>query len=132
MFEHILVPIDLAKPLASDKAITMAQNLAKAHGARLSALTVVPTWPEDLLGQEPRDWQAEFDAYLAAIPGGAEITGEAKLGGSVSTRIIEAIVNKGVDLVVMSSHDPRITDFLIGSNAAHVVLHSPCSVLVVR
>ncbi len=38
----------------------------------------------------------------------------------------------GQPLVVMAAHDPRITDYLIGSNAAHVVLHAPCSVLVVR
>jgi nucleotide-binding universal stress UspA family protein len=32
----------------------------------------------------------------------------------------------------MGSHDPHFTDYLIGSNAAHVALHTPCSVLVVR
>ena len=36
------------------------------------------------------------------------------------------------DLIVMGSHDPHFTDYLIGSNAAHVALHTPCSVLVVR
>jgi nucleotide-binding universal stress UspA family protein len=32
----------------------------------------------------------------------------------------------------MGSHDPHFTDYLIGSNAAHVALHTACSVLVVR
>lgn len=132
MYQHILVPIDLAKTEASAKAVKVARNLAKVHGARLSALSVVPTWPEDLTAQSPRDWQPELDAYLESVADGVEITGEVKDGGSISTRIIEAVVKKGIDLVVMASHDPRITDYLIGSNAAHVVLHTPCSVLVVR
>jgi nucleotide-binding universal stress UspA family protein len=42
------------------------------------------------------------------------------------------VEDKKIDLIVMASHDPRVTDYLIGSNAAHVVLHGPCSVLVVR
>lgn len=132
MYKHILIPIDLAKPQASDKAVVMARNLARSHGARVSALAVVPTWAEDLLGQEPHDWQPELDAYLASISDGLEIASEVKEGGSISTRIIQAIHDKGIDLVVMASHDPRVTDYLIGSNAAHVVLHAPCSVLVVR
>ncbi len=35
-------------------------------------------------------------------------------------------------MIVMGSHDSHFTDYLIGSNAAHVALHTPCSVLVVR
>ena len=50
----------------------------------------------------------------------------------ISGRIIEMVEEKHIDLVVMAAHDPRVTDYLIGSNAAHVVLHAPCSVLVVR
>jgi nucleotide-binding universal stress UspA family protein len=60
------------------------------------------------------------------------IEGTVREGGSISGRILEAIEEMEIDLVVMASHNPRITDYVIGSNAAHVVLHAPCSVLVVR
>ena len=132
MYKHILIPIDLANTEASEKAVAVARTLARRHGARVSAISVAPTWPEDLLAQEPRDLQPELDAYLKSVADGVDMTGEVKYGGSISGRIIEAIEKKKIDLVVMASHDPRITDYLIGSNAAHVVLHSPCSVLVVR
>ena len=55
-----------------------------------------------------------------------------KLGGSISAEIRYTAEELGCDLIVMGSHDPHFTDYLIGSNAAHVALHTPCSVLVVR
>ena len=36
------------------------------------------------------------------------------------------------DLIVMASHRPELKDFLLGPNAARVVRHANCSVLVVR
>jgi len=38
----------------------------------------------------------------------------------------------GVDLIVMGSHRSNMEDYLLGPNAAHVVSHGNCSVLVVR
>jgi universal stress protein F len=58
--------------------------------------------------------------------------GEVKITGSVNGRIIEAVEEKRIDLIAIASHNPRMTDYLIGSHAAHVVLHAPCTVLVVR
>ena len=36
------------------------------------------------------------------------------------------------DLIVMASHRPELRDYLLGPNAARVVRHADCSVLVVR
>ena len=36
------------------------------------------------------------------------------------------------ELVIIASHRPDITTYLLGSNAAAVVRHADCSVLVVR
>ena len=36
------------------------------------------------------------------------------------------------DLIVMGSHRPELRDYLLGPNAARVVRHAPCSVVVVR
>jgi len=131
MYKHILVPVDLGDVSASEKAISVAKHIARRDGARITVISVVPAWPDDL-SRAPRDHGPEVEAYVDAVRDDADIEGEVKVGGSISGRIIEAIDDKKIDLVVMASHNPRITDYLIGSNAAHVVLHSPCSVLVVR
>ncbi|TPQ46867.1 universal stress protein UspA, partial [Prosthecomicrobium hirschii] len=34
--------------------------------------------------------------------------------------------------IVVSSHRPSMATYLIGSNAAKIVRHAPCSVMVVR
>jgi nucleotide-binding universal stress UspA family protein len=35
-------------------------------------------------------------------------------------------------MIVMASHRPELKDYLLGPNAARVVRHAECSVLVVR
>ena len=52
--------------------------------------------------------------------------------GSVYREIIACARSEGVDLIVMGSHAPNVADYLLGSNAARVVRHSPCSVHIVR
>jgi len=131
MYKHILVPIDLGDIGAAEQAINVAKHIARRDGSRISVISIVPAWPEDL-ATVPRDYQPDLDSYIDTIREGFDIDGEVKAGGSISGRIIETIEDRKIDLVVMASHNPRITDYLIGSNAAHVVLHAPCSVLVVR
>ncbi|MFQ5760821.1 MAG: universal stress protein, partial [Acidiferrobacterales bacterium] len=38
----------------------------------------------------------------------------------------------GCDLIVMASQRPELKDYLLGPNAARVVRHANCSVLVAR
>jgi nucleotide-binding universal stress UspA family protein len=131
MYKHILVPVDLGDTPAADKAVGVARHIARRDGSRISMVSVAPAWPDDLANELP-DHQSDLDAYVEAIREDLDIEGKVKVGGSISGRIIETVEEKRIDLVVMASHGPRITDYLIGSNAAHVVLHAPCSVLVVR
>jgi len=136
MYKHILVPVDLNDVDASEKAVGVARHIARRDGSRITVISVVPAWPDDL-ARAPHDYEPELAAYVDAVREGSDMPesdmkGEVRIGGSISGRIIEAILDRHADLVVMASHNPRITDYLIGSNAAHVVLHAPCSVLVVR
>jgi len=38
----------------------------------------------------------------------------------------------GADCIIVGSHKPEIADFLLGSTAARIVRHAPCSVHVLR
>ena len=47
--------------------------------------------------------------------------------------LLDAVKRHGADLLVVGSHGRSgLTKFLLGSVAAHVVSHAPCSVLVVK
>jgi nucleotide-binding universal stress UspA family protein len=52
--------------------------------------------------------------------------------GSIYSEILSVAREQQVDLIVMASHRPEMKDYLIGTNAARVVRHAACSVLVVR
>ncbi len=129
MFKKILIPVDLDYPDVAAKAMETAKGLAAAEGAALTVISVQPL-AIDESGNPPPDYQPKMDAYLAGQ--GGDLKGILKLGGSISAEIRYAAEELETDLIVMGSHDPHFTDYLIGSNAAHVALHTPCSVLVVR
>ena len=46
--------------------------------------------------------------------------------------ILDLAEKIGADLIVMASHRPELKDYLLGPNAARVVRHAECSVMVVR
>jgi nucleotide-binding universal stress UspA family protein len=129
MYKKILLPVDLDYPEVAAKAMEVAREMASAEGASLTVISVQPIVIDES-GTPPPDYQPKMEAYLAK--NGGQIKGLLKLGGSISAEIRYAAEEIGADLIVMGSHDPHFTDYLIGSNAAHVALHTPCSVMVVR
>ena len=133
MFTRIVVPVDLDQPGPAEKAIAVARHIARQADPP-APITVVSIQPVviDEDGTPPPDYRPRLDAFLAKQGGPGEIDGILRLGGSISTEIRATAEEVGADLIVMASHAPHFTDYLIGSNAAHVALHAPCSVLVVR
>ena len=53
-------------------------------------------------------------------------------GASIYAEILGAAEEVEADLVVVGSHRPAMKDYLLGTNAARVVRHACCSVLVAR
>jgi nucleotide-binding universal stress UspA family protein len=52
--------------------------------------------------------------------------------GSVYNEVLREADRIGADLIVVGSHRPTMATYLLGSNAATIVRHARCSVLVVR
>jgi nucleotide-binding universal stress UspA family protein len=53
--------------------------------------------------------------------------------GEPASALLQTVRDEGVDLLVMGSHGRTgLTKLLLGSVSAHLVGHSPCSVLVVK
>ena len=49
-----------------------------------------------------------------------------------TTNFCEEASDWNADLIVVGSHRPVMSDYLLGSNAKTIVRHAQCSVLVVR
>ena len=140
MFQRILLPIDLGHAESQVKAAKAAAAMAAADNAKLWVINVVPEFGTAFVGaQFPDDFAEkaraaaleELRAFAGRHIAGSEpdfIVGE----GAACHEISRAAEDRDVDLIVMASHRPAFRDHLIGPNAAHVMTHSNCSVLVVR
>ena len=140
MFRQVLVPIDLADPDLATPSIETAVTLARASGGQVRLLNVLPATPADLLTYVPADFDeqqrrtAQEALEIAARESGLEagrVSVSVRQGG-VHHEVIAEATEIGADLIVMTSHRPGKRSYFLGSNAAHVVRHATCSVLVVR
>lgn len=54
------------------------------------------------------------------------------LTGHPGRTVVDHANKIGADCIIVGSHKPGLQDFLLGSTAARIVRHSPCSVHVLR
>lgn len=139
MFEKILLPVDLQEPSSWEKALPVALQMAKDYGAELHVLTAVPPIPAQIYASFPEDFEAKMvEEGKAAIEAfAAEVAKDHKAvahvaQGQAYDAIIDLAKKQKIDLIVMASHRPELKDYLLGPNAARVVRHADCSVMVVR
>ncbi|HUG63088.1 MAG TPA: universal stress protein [Methylomirabilota bacterium] len=141
MYSDILVTVDLGSADTEVKAIETAVDYARAFGARLHIMTVVPDYGMSIVGGFfPKDHEKTaishaneaLHAFVAKhVPN--EIKHRHIVGhGSIYRQILHYAGVTKADLIVMSASSPSPEDLLIGPNAARVVRHASVSVLVVR
>lgn len=144
MSRTILVPIDISDSELTQRVISHVENEAKIDDAQVHFLTVIPSLP----------YYASLGlAYSAELPAMDDLKAEGKsqledfffndtatterihihvAEGAPKDKILELAKTLPADLIIIASHRPDITTYLLGSNAAAVVRHAECSVLVVR
>lgn len=141
MFKKILLPLDLSGSPAQDKAIEMAVQLARTFGSRLHAMTIVPPFGEGFVSSFfPSDYQEKAVAAASKalhalvrerVPEDIPVQ-HVVSSGTIYEEILAFARKHGTDLIVMASHRPELSDYLLGPNAARVTRHAACSVMVVR
>tara|TARA_E500000318_G_scaffold45484_1_gene43006 strand:- start:3030 stop:3455 length:426 start_codon:yes stop_codon:yes gene_type:complete len=141
MYKHILLTVDLDDKDSWSKALPLAISNAEMHGATLSVMTVVPDFGMSLVGQYfPKDHiekvMKEANKRLhelasASVPAGMQVQHIVRQG-TVYEMVLLTAKEIEADLIIIASHRPALKDYLLGPNAARVVRHANCSVLVVR
>lgn len=131
MFNKILLPVDLAELEMAESAAKKAVALAKASGAALRFVSVRPVVPV-VAGYEHLASQEKLDAFAATVDYPKDrISTVVRFGAAYHEVLVEA-GEWGADLILLSSHRPTMSTYLLGSNAANIVRHATCSVLVLR
>lgn len=137
---RILVGLD-GSPRAPG-VLAAAEAIARSQGAKLVLMRSVglpPDVPQDFwkLSDEPlldvlkRRTEAYLAEQAATVP--KELLERAECVVGVPWQgICAAAQRDAVDLVVVGSHGYSGLDCILGTTAAKVVNHAPCSVLVVR
>ncbi len=136
MYSKILVPVDLSAVEKSQKILNKADALLN-DGGQIVLLNVVEDLPGYLAIDMPADLikNAIDDARrkLAALQQtSAHIASSEIRTGAPAREILAAAEDLGVDLIIIASHTPDMTNYFIGATADRVVRHAKCSVLVDR
>ena len=140
MYKTLLVPIEIADVEAARPALDRAVALAEAwegtvrliHVRSLLPLAYMEYVPEGFDAEQQRVAETALAAIAASLPLATERVSATVRFGSVYNEILEEAETTGADLIVVGSHRPTMATYLLGSNAATIVRHATCSVLVVR
>ena len=145
MFRHILLATDGSS--ASEHAAQLAVELARVHGARLTALYVVDPYPYLGVGEaNPLGFQAYMSAALqhaaeahqkvmALCEKEPSVDFQPRLAEDVAaaTGIVQSAKQVDADLIIVGSHGRTgVARLMLGSVASKVVAESPIPVLVAR
>jgi nucleotide-binding universal stress UspA family protein len=141
MYKNILLTVDLSDDASWSKAAPTAVEMCQAFGAELHLLTVIPDMGTPLVEEYfPENFEAEVAkgaaAKIADFANGqfpSDLKPNVHIGsGSIYKEILRVSKEINADVIVMASHRPELSDYLLGPNAARVVRHANCSVMVVR
>ena len=140
MYKRIVLAIDLFEPTPIPKGLTQAVELAKTGGGELRLVNVQPIMPATFMEYVPVDFDGEqakrsreaLAAILYSIDLPAERKSAATRAGGIYHELLQEASEWDADLIVVGSHRPVMSDYLLGSNAKTIVRHAQCSVLVVR
>lgn len=136
MYQKIVVPVDMGQMDKGEKILAKAQALLDAGGG-IVLVNVVEAMPSYMTIDLPADFidvsVKDAEEKLAGLD--TKFSAAAKRIvriGSPAREIIDVAEKEGADLIIIASHRPDFTNYLIGSTADRVVRHAQCSVLVDR
>jgi len=141
MFKHILLAVDLEAEESWKKMVPEAVSYASHAHATLHVMTVLPDFGMSIVGSffpsnHEEKMLQEMNKRLhnfvkENIP--TDIKVQHIVGHGTAYEEILRIEKKiSSDLIIIGAHRPTMQDYLLGPNAARVVRHAHCSVLVVR
>lgn len=144
MYNIILVPIDLSEQILSEKVIPHIELLARVDDPQVHFLHIIPEYKDSAYFRLAVDCQRVNKDELIKLAESElkKVTENYHLPedrvylhvimGKPKDIILKMAQTLKADLIVISSHQPSISRYFIGSNAAAVIQNANISVLVIR
>ena len=144
MYKNILVPIDIDEDNLMNKAIPLVEDIAKNEDSYIHFLYVLPKLPQssyyrlvmngDQLDQGCLKTSAELEVKKIIerfdLPDDRVETHICI--GKPRDAILQIADEIDADLIIISSHNPEIDVYHLGSTAADITRYAKRSVMVVR
>ena len=139
----VLCAVDVSNPHRDDNVIRAAARLAALDATQLDVVTVVPDYGMSVVGsffdadhhdkavEESRQRLHDLVSEVLGKDADQSVR-HVVLTGNTYDQILRMAEADGATLIVIGAHQPDLRDYLLGPNAARVVRHAKCSVLVVR
>src|SRR6056297_3089849 len=107
--------------------------MAKRRNAKLLVATVAPEMERKLnIRDSEAYWADQLNKFVSENPAAGFEVETVVRKGAVHRQIVKLADERKVDLIVMQAANPKISDYLLGTTASHVVTHAECSVYIVR
>ncbi|HHR6406100.1 TPA: universal stress protein [Providencia alcalifaciens] len=145
MYNTILVPIDVTEDSLTEMLVPHVNALQKMHNSTVHFLavtapisnylryggTILPSdFPDDQKQADIILNELKEKVKLFSVP--ADKVQVKAVVGSVKDEILATAEDIKADVILLGSHRPSMSTYLLGSNAASVVRYAKTSVLVVR
>lgn len=132
MYTHIMFPVDRTLPPKVHKAADVAAAIAKWQGAKITIVSVTGSQSGDKANDQDLrifadDLAAKSDAQVAF-----HNIHSVDVGAELDRDLMHAADEIDADLIVVGTHAPRISDYILSSHAGFLANHAKMSVFVVR
>ena len=137
MFNHIMVPVDLAEKQVQNAALQVAADQARLYGATVTLISVTGGI-QARVSHSAAKYETLLRGFADAagtrlgVPFGARVYDVPDPSVEVDRILIGAIGELGIDLVVMATHQPGWVEHFVNSHGGRMAAHAPVSVFVVR
>ena len=140
MFKKILIPVDTAEIAMAEPGVQFAARLAALTNGSVRLIHVLSEAVERLSEFLPVELQVDRaeEARTAMLVMVSKAEAPSALfsvtirTGAVYHEVLAEAEGWGADLIIIGSHSPSMSTYLLGSNAQNIVRHANCSVLVIR
>lgn len=136
MYNTIIVPVEMSHAEKASPMLAAARQLGgdQAKIVLVSVVEDVPTYvaaelPGGVIDKAKQTAKGKLEEIAREAGGNTEVEVRS---GQASAVVLGLAKEKRADAIVIASHRPGLADYLLGSTAARVVRHAPCSVFVLR